>query len=57
MLNEISQAEKDNYQMVSLIYRTEELGRSVRERQIPHDFTRMWNLRNKTDEHGEGKEK
>ena len=31
MLSEISQAEKDNYQMVSLIYRTEELGRSVRE--------------------------
>ena len=24
--------------------------KSVRERQIPHDFTHMWNLRNKTDE-------
>ena len=22
----------------------------VRERQIPHDFTHMWNLRNKTNE-------
>ena len=27
--------------------------KSIRERQIPHDFTYMWNLRNKTDEHGE----
>ena len=25
--------------------------KSVRERQIPYDFTYMWNLRNKTDEH------
>ena len=25
--------------------------KSVRERQISHDFTHMWNLRNKTDEH------
>ncbi|XP_077735111.1 uncharacterized protein LOC144301830 isoform X7 [Canis aureus] len=24
--------------------------KSVRERQIPHDFTHMWNLRNKTNE-------
>ena len=24
---------------------------SVRQRQIPYDFTHMWNLRNKTDEH------
>lgn len=29
---------------------------SVRERQIPHDTIRMWNLRNKTDEHwGDGR--
>ena len=25
--------------------------KSVRERQIPYDFTHMWNLRDKTDEH------
>ena len=25
--------------------------KSVRERQILYDFTHMWNLRNKTDEH------
>ena len=25
--------------------------KSVRERQISYDFTHMWNLRNKTDEH------
>jgi len=25
--------------------------KSVRERQIPYDFSHMWNLRNKTDEH------
>ena len=25
--------------------------KSVRERQIPYDFTHIWNLRNKTDEH------
>ena len=25
--------------------------KSVRERQIPYDFTRMWNLRNKTKSH------
>ena len=25
--------------------------KSIRERQISYDFTRMWNLRNKTDEH------
>ena len=25
--------------------------KSVRERQIPYDFTHMWNLRNKIDEH------
>ena len=30
--------------------------KSVRERQIPYDFTHMWNLRNKTNEQG-GKEK
>ena len=29
--------------------------KSVRERQIPYDFTPMWSLRNKTDEH-RGKE-
>ena len=28
----------------------------VRERQIPYDFTDMWNLRNKTSEH-KGKER
>ena len=32
--------------------------KSVRERQIPYDFTHTWNLRNKTDEHkGRGKKK
>ena len=30
-----------------------ERNKSIRERQIPYDFTPMWNLRNKTDEHGE----
>ena len=25
--------------------------KSVRERQISHDFTQMWDLRNKADEH------
>ena len=25
--------------------------KSIRERQIPYDFTHLWNLRNKTDEH------
>ena len=25
--------------------------KSVRERQIPYDFTYIWNLRNKIDEH------
>ena len=25
--------------------------KSVKERQIPYDFTHMWNLENKTDEH------
>ena len=30
--------------------------KSIRQRQIPYDFTHMWNLRNKTDEHrGRGK--
>lgn len=30
----------------------------VREKQIPYDFTHMWNLRNKTNEHqGEKREK
>ena len=27
---------------------------SVREREMLHDFTHMWNLRNKTNEHGWG---
>ena len=27
--------------------------KSVRERQIPYDFTHIWNLRNNTDEHRE----
>ena len=31
--------------------------KSVREGQIPYDFTHMWNLRNKTDEHGGGERK
>ena len=35
MLSDISQSEKDNYHMISL----------------------MWNLRNKTEEHGERREK
>ena len=30
--------------------------KSVRERQISHDFTHVWNLRNKTDEHRARKE-
>ena len=30
--------------------------KSVRERKISYDFTHMWNLRNKTDEH-RGREK
>jgi len=25
--------------------------KSVRKRQVPYDFTHLWNLRNKTDEH------
>ena len=25
--------------------------KSIRERQVPYDFTHMWDLRNKTDEH------
>ena len=25
----------------------------VREKEAPYDFTHMWNLRNKTNEHGE----
>lgn len=29
----------------------------VRQRQIPYDFTHVWNLRNKTDEPGQGKKK
>ena len=31
--------------------------KSIKERQIPYDFTHMWNFRNKTDEHSrrEGK--
>ena len=33
--------------------------KSMREKQIPYDFTHMWNLRHKTDEHmgREGKKK
>ena len=31
--------------------------KSLRERQMPYNFTHMWNLRNNTDEHREGKEK
>ena len=32
--------------------------KSARERQIPHDLTHMWNLRNKTNEHrGKKREK
>ena len=32
--------------------------KSVRVRQIPYDFTHMWNLRNQTDEHmGRGKKR
>ena len=30
---------------------------SVRERQIPYDYTRMWNLRNKTNEQRGEKER
>ena len=30
--------------------------KSVRERQIPYDFTQMYNLRNKTGEHNGGVE-
>ena len=29
--------------------------KSVREGQILHDFTHVWNLRSPTDEHGRGK--
>ena len=29
--------------------------KSVRERQMPYDFTHMWNLRNKTNEQREKK--
>ena len=31
--------------------------KSIRERPIPYDFTHMWNLRNKTDEHRGREEK
>ena len=31
--------------------------KQVREREMPYDFTHMWNLRNKTDEHGGGEGK
>ena len=31
--------------------------KSIRERRIPYDFTCMWNLRNKTDEHMGGRGK
>ena len=30
------------------------LSQSVRQGQIPYDFTHMWNVRNKIDEHKEG---
>ena len=30
---------------------------SIRERQLPFDFTHMWNLRNKIDEHMGSREK
>ena len=34
------------------------LNKSVQERQMPYDLTRMWNLRKKTNEHmGRGKRK
>ena len=34
----------------------ESIYKSIRERQIPYDFTSLWNLRNKTDKHmGKGK--
>ena len=32
------------------VYYTKQ-NKSVRERQMPYDFTHRWNLRNKTDEH------
>ena len=31
------------------------LNKSVRERQIPYDFTHIWNLRNKTKKKGDQK--
>ena len=31
--------------------------KSVRERQIPYDFTHMWNLRNRTHEQREKRER
>ena len=32
--------------------------KSIRERQIPYDFTHVWNLRNKTDKYmGRGEER
>ena len=31
--------------------------KSMRERQIPYDFTHMWKLRNERDEHMEGGKK
>ena len=31
--------------------------KSVRERQLSHDLTDMWNLRNKTEDHREEREK
>ena len=31
--------------------------KSIREKQLPDDLTHMWNLRNKTEEHGEEREK
>ena len=31
--------------------------KSIRDRQIPYDFTHMWNLRNKTNEQGKKRDK
>ena len=33
-----------------------EQNKSVKERQIPYDFTYMWNFRNKTNEHRKDRE-
>ena len=31
--------------------------KKMKERKIPYDFTHMWNLRNKTNDHGRKKDK